>query len=179
MILQKRRRGTAIVETPKGILLVAGKSGIFILPGGGAKYNEGMLEGAVRELREETTLKAYNARYLFDYVGRIHRSRYGGQFQDYHNVFLVRANGVPKPSKEIREIAYYSTDIPIRESPLRLSKTTIEIIERFYQYKNIKPVRNNYQKYSNSDTDAGNTVEVYEDTKSDDGYNYDDEKMIL
>ena len=36
-----RRRGTAIVETERGILLTAGQPGKpFILPGGGAKRGE-------------------------------------------------------------------------------------------------------------------------------------------
>lgn len=35
--ISKRRRGTAIVETSKGIIIVAGKKAeYFLLPGGGA-----------------------------------------------------------------------------------------------------------------------------------------------
>jgi len=33
--VKKRRRGTAIVETEEGILVTAGRSKVFILPGGG------------------------------------------------------------------------------------------------------------------------------------------------
>jgi len=36
----KRRRGTAIIETDKGILLTAMSRGDFLLPGGGADKGE-------------------------------------------------------------------------------------------------------------------------------------------
>ncbi len=49
-----RRRGTAIVETNKGILLTSGKGRVFILPGGGARRSESRLRAALRDLEEET-----------------------------------------------------------------------------------------------------------------------------
>jgi len=52
--IKKRRRGTAIVETSKGILVTSGSSKIFILPGGGANKRETRLVAAIRELKEET-----------------------------------------------------------------------------------------------------------------------------
>jgi 8-oxo-dGTP pyrophosphatase MutT (NUDIX family) len=48
------KRGTAIVETPRGILVVRQGRARFLLPGGGVKSGESRLEAAVRELREET-----------------------------------------------------------------------------------------------------------------------------
>lgn len=54
MEIKKRRRGTAIVETPKGILVTAVSGKTFILPGGGAKKEEIETEAAIRELKEET-----------------------------------------------------------------------------------------------------------------------------
>src|SRR3989344_4544949 len=64
-----RRRGTAIVDTPKGILVCSGRRKIFLLPGGGTerKSKESRRKAAMRELREETGLKAYSSKYLFTY----------------------------------------------------------------------------------------------------------------
>ena len=51
-----RRRGTAIVETGREILLTAGRHGRpFILPGGGAKRDESRFVAALRELTEDGT----------------------------------------------------------------------------------------------------------------------------
>jgi hypothetical protein len=36
-MVHRRRRGTAIVETPKGILVASERRKIFLLPGGGAE----------------------------------------------------------------------------------------------------------------------------------------------
>ena len=60
-----RRKGVAIVDTPKGILVVA-ISDIFILPGGGAKPWENRKKAAIRELYEETGLRTKKIKYLFN-----------------------------------------------------------------------------------------------------------------
>ncbi len=44
----KRRKGVAIVDTNKGILVVAGRSKKFILPGGGAKKWESRKKATIR-----------------------------------------------------------------------------------------------------------------------------------
>lgn len=128
--VRKRRRGTAIVETEKGILVTAGRGGVFILPGGGANRHETRTEAAMRELREETGLKPYHTKYLFRHVGRVHKSHGHGYFQDHHTVCLVKAHGTPSPRHEIKYIAYYKLG-----SRIRISGVTKEIIERYYAYK--------------------------------------------
>ena len=60
-----RRKGVAIVDSPKGILVVAGKTKVFHLPGGGTKKGEDRKKAAVRELHEETGLKTKRIKYLF------------------------------------------------------------------------------------------------------------------
>jgi 8-oxo-dGTP diphosphatase len=128
--LIKRRRGTAIVETEKGILVTAGRGGVFLLPGGGAKRGESRTKAAMRELREETGLKPYHVKYLFRHRGRVSKSHGHGYFQDHHTVCLVKAHGIPRPRHEIKYVAFYKPG-----SRVRISGVTREIIEKYYGYK--------------------------------------------
>lgn len=126
----KRRRGTAIVETNKGILVASGRRKIFLLPGGKAEKWESRRKAAVRELEEETGLEGYESHYLFSYVGRVHKSHGGGHFQDHHKVFLVKAKGLPKPHHEIKYVDWYKPG-----SKVNISGVTKEIIEKYYLLK--------------------------------------------
>ena len=83
----KRRRGTAIVDTPKGILVVSHDNRTFYLPGGGAEVGESQRNAAIRELKEETNLHTINCSYLFDY----------DTFTNSHKVFLIESIGTAKP----------------------------------------------------------------------------------
>jgi len=137
MKIRKRRRGTAIVETRKGILVVSGRKKIFLLPGGGANKNESRWKAAARELREETRLHTKSSKYLFRHIGKVRKDYRGGYFQDYHTVVLLKTYGRAKPSDEIKYIAYYKPS-----SKIRLSETTKEIIDKYYEYK-----KNKYKNY--------------------------------
>jgi len=128
--VKKRRRGTALVETEKGILVTAGRGGVFLLPGGGANRGESRTKAAMRELREETGLKPYYAKYLFRHRGRVSKSHGHGYFQDHHTVCLVKAHGTPSPRHEIKHVAFYK-----QGSGVRISGVTREIIEKYYSYK--------------------------------------------
>jgi 8-oxo-dGTP diphosphatase len=128
--VKKRRRGTALVETEQGILVTAGRGGVFLLPGGGANRGESRTKAAMRELREETGLKPYYAKYLFRHRGRVSKSHGHGYFQDHHTVCLIKAHGTPRPRHEIKYVAFYKPG-----SGVRISGITREIIEKYYSYK--------------------------------------------
>jgi len=125
-----RRRGTAIVETPKGILVASGKRKLFLLPGGGAKKNESRKRAAIRELEEETSLQAYSWKYLFTY----NEPKYNAEgkkrkIRNLHKVFLIKTRGTPKPSHhDVTHIDYWKP-----RSKIKLSKSTKIIIEKYLE----------------------------------------------
>lgn len=134
-----RRRGTAIVETKRGILLTggygAGRRKPFILPGGGARRGESRFIAALRELTEETGLLPYAAEVIFRHRGKVRPTMSGeGLFQDHHTVCLVRATGHPRPGGgDAKRIDYYYPGCRVW-----ISSTTKEIIERYYEWKRRK-----------------------------------------
>lgn len=134
--VRKRRRGTAIVETEDGILVTAGRSKIFLLPGGGANKGETRTKAAMRELREETGLKPYYAKYLFRHIGKVHKSHGHGYFQDHHTVCLIKAHGTPSPRHEIKYVAHYRPGTGVH-----ISGVTREIIDKYYSYKKRSKVK--------------------------------------
>ena len=143
--VKKRRRGTAIVETEEGILVTAGRGKVFILPGGGANRGETRTKAAMRELREETGLKPYYAKYLFRHIGKVNKSHGHGYFQDHHTVCLVKAHGNPSPRHEIKHVAFYKPGYGVR-----ISGVTREIIEKYYSYKKKSRLRRRQTSILNS-----------------------------
>jgi 8-oxo-dGTP diphosphatase len=125
MAVRTRRRGTAIVETPKGILLVSLDGTNFTLPGGGAKLKESRRKAAIRELMEETGMKAVSLTPLFEFLGGTHPGPRGGSFRNAHKVFLVKATGTPKPGQEVKAVAY------LKESGPALTPSAKKIIEKY------------------------------------------------
>lgn len=119
--MSKRRRGTAILETEKGILLTAMSRGTFLLPGGGANKGESRFRAAIRELEEETGLMANYAKIIFRHESHSHE----------HTVVLVRAKGTPKPKQEVKYVDYYKPD-----KNIKISKGTKDIIKKYYEWKN-------------------------------------------
>jgi len=129
--ISKRRRGTVIVDTSAGILIVSSskEKKFFLLPGGGAEYYESRKQAALRELQEETNLKADSVIYLFSHVGATFEFK-GSLQRNHHKVFLVKTNGIPQPTNEIKYIEYYKPG-----DPTRLSSSTKEIIEKYLMSK--------------------------------------------
>ena len=120
-MVRKRRRGTAIVETPEGILVVSRDNRTFYLPGGGAEEGETRRDAAMRELWEETGLVATDCCFLFEYPS----------FTNDHKVFLMETTGVAEPSNEINFVDFFDG------SNLKVSNTTWEIIELYHMKKKI------------------------------------------
>jgi ADP-ribose pyrophosphatase YjhB (NUDIX family) len=123
-----RRRGTAIVEMPKGILVASGRHKVFLLPGGGAEKWESRRKATIRELREETGLKAHYWKYLFTY----NEPKYTlegkkRKIVNLHKVFLIRAHGHMKPNHhDVKHIAFWKP-----RSNVNLSRTTKLIIDKY------------------------------------------------
>lgn len=115
MLASKRRRGTAIVDTSRGILVVSHDNRTFYLPGGGAEKGENQKIAAIREIKEETSLETVACRFLFEYES----------FNDNHKVFLIETSGVAKPSSEIKYIDYFNG------SNLKVSNATWEILQLY------------------------------------------------
>ncbi len=127
-----RRKGVALVDTPRGILVVAGRRKVFTLPGGGADNGESRKHVAMRELREETGLKTKKRTYLFSYHGgKWHTGK--GSVKNHAKVFLISVCGHARPRHEIKHIAYWKPD-----SKIRISKRTNWIIEKYLEMKNNK-----------------------------------------
>ena len=124
-----RKKGVAIVDTPNGILVVAGRSQKFILPGGGANRGESRKKAAIRELYEETWLKTKNIKYLFSYVGsKFHTRR--GEVRNHAKVFLVETYGNSRPRHEVRYIAFWKPG-----SKIYITGGTKKVIEKYLLHK--------------------------------------------
>ena len=115
----KSRRGTIIFENENGILLArTGSDERLMLPGGHANHNEPRIMAAIRELHEETKLGAYEVKYLFDFESDNY----------FHKVFLIKAHGVPVPSREISSLEYY-------ESHKNVYFSSVSIIQKYLEMK--------------------------------------------
>jgi 8-oxo-dGTP pyrophosphatase MutT (NUDIX family) len=119
----KNRRGTAIVETDQGILLVETKNRMILLPGGGAKKRESRFEAAIRELREETGVLAFCALSLFEHIS----------YSNAHRVVWIVASGKPQPHDDAVALHYCTPDTLVNFKSA--SPATREILNLFWEYQ--------------------------------------------
>ena len=103
--MAKRRRATVLAVKEGHYLLVKERgSNSYSLPGGGVERDEPTLLAAVRELQEETALKASQIRYVGDIDGR----------RAYHFVFLAEVYGeVRLQRKELSDYLWWDGRQPI------------------------------------------------------------------
>lgn len=103
--MAKRRRATVLAVKQGRYLLVKEKgSNSYSLPGGGVERDEPTLLAAVRELHEETCLKASKIRYIGDLDGR----------RAYHYVFLAEVYGeVRLQRKELSDYLWWDGRQPV------------------------------------------------------------------
>lgn len=137
-----RRRGTVILETKQGILVVAGRHRSFMLPGGGANRGESRFVAALRELTEETSLLPYEAKVIFKHLGHPKPTFSGkGQYQDHHTVCVVKATGKIKLRDDAKRLAYIDPNSLKVSDPFNsgretlISNTTKEIIQKYRDWK--------------------------------------------
>lgn len=117
-----RKRGTAIIDTDRGILLISTSNRLYILPGGGAKKDENRMDAAIREVKAETGLVPKNCKYLFSFDEPEDR-----KLRNLHEVFLIEVDSIKaKPPNQRKHIEYWHEG-----SKLNLSNSTTLIIDRY------------------------------------------------
>ena len=119
---KKRVRATVVAQQDGKVLLVRERdTGHFGLPGGGIESGEYVMEAALRELREETRLRPYWAKRLFNYEGTT----------QLHRVVLVQAAGKVKlQRKELDKHLWWDGDesvpmFPYAEAILRKCRIAV------------------------------------------------------
>lgn len=117
--MSKRKRGTAIIETKRGIILTTIKDQ-YLLLGGGPKKGESRFQAAIRETKEETGLEPYYAKILFQYESHSNK----------HTVVLIKAKGKARPRSEVSKIKYY-----LPGEKINISSATKKIIKKYYSLK--------------------------------------------
>ena len=121
-----RKRGVAIVEFKKGILVVSTDGKKFMLPGGGAKRFESRKKATIRELYEETGLKTKYIKYFFQFTGKKWHNHKNKLVKNDTKVFIVKTLSKPNPKNEIKYLKFWKP-----KSKISLTPGAKEAIERY------------------------------------------------
>lgn len=117
-----RRRGVAIVEFKKGILVVSTNGKNFMLPGGGARIFESRKKVVIRELYEETGLKTKSIKYFFSYFPKTNKL-----IRNDNKVFIIKTIGKPLPKNEIKYLKFFKP-----KSKISLTPGSRKAIEKYF-----------------------------------------------
>lgn len=117
-----RKRATLIAKNNDGIMVVKHTIGHpkFMLPGGGMKKGESAVQGAIRELKEETGLTAQQTKHLFNHQSIIHD----------HHVVETKVSGSPALNWEIKKVDYINKT---NFKDANLSRTTKKILSKYFK----------------------------------------------
>jgi len=140
-LVQSRRNPVPTVDVIIEIKNKAGKKGIILikrknppfgwaLPGGFVDYGESLEKAAVREAKEETSLKVILQYQLHTYSdpGRDPR------LHTISTVFVAKAKGMPKAQDDAREIRIFSRD----EINFPLAFDHRQILDDYFRRKELK-----------------------------------------
>jgi 8-oxo-dGTP pyrophosphatase MutT (NUDIX family) len=100
---------------------VSSSGSYYRLPGGKPKKGEAGIEAAIRELREETGLLAYNVKYIF----KFHASK----------VLKIKSKEKPEPRNEIHHFAFFRQG---KKMKVKVSENTVKILDIYYDLKRKK-----------------------------------------
>src|SRR5260370_18728786 len=116
-------RASILCVRDSRILLVARDRSRWALPGGRIRRGEAPHEAALRELEEETTLRANELMYLFQFTG----------FNTVHNVFFadVAQHTTAQPTNEIAKCRWFA---PIKKATLSASEPNLGILQLFFKH---------------------------------------------
>lgn len=115
-----KQRATVVCQQGTRVLLVGRERGRWSLPGGRPENDETLEDAAVRELFEETSLRAAAIRYMFEFAGT--RTR--------HHVFVgeLEHGQSPVPSNEIARCSWVKvSDVPGLAASVS-TKTIVELL---------------------------------------------------
>lgn len=120
-MVKKKVRATVVCTRDEHVLLVSKDGTRWALPGGRPARGEAPLDTAFRELREETSLKAKDVAFLFQFIGAT----------TVHHVFWVKIGKAaqPKPSNEIAHCDWFKSEELLS---LVASQTTKLIVQNMF-----------------------------------------------
>jgi ADP-ribose pyrophosphatase YjhB (NUDIX family) len=119
-----------IIECRDGIVLIERKNPPWgwALPGGFVDYGESLEAAAIREAREETSLKVHLTEQMHTYSDPSRDPRH----HSVSTVFIAKAEGMPAARDDAKNAGIYSAD----NLPAPIVFDHLEILTDYFAYKN-------------------------------------------